>query len=151
MQRRTAATVTLTVLAYMLATFGVQGASHFALNADHYGAIDIMREQPIVPMGLASMVVQGLVFAYLFPIFNRGPSPIRNGLTFSWLVGAFLASYIVLGEAGKYAVPSIPSWLAVELSTAAVQFTLFGVLLGLVHRYAAVPDAAVPGAAHAGV
>ncbi len=127
-------TIALTVLAYVLTTFLVQGTSHFALNAGYYAGIPIMRDDPIVPFGLGAMVVQGLIFALLFPVFNRGPSPVRNGLLFSWAVGAFLASYVVLGEAGKYAIPSISSWVTVELAAAAVQFTLFGLLLGLLHR-----------------
>ncbi|MGQ0640885.1 MAG: hypothetical protein ACT4P6_08995 [Gemmatimonadaceae bacterium] len=101
-----------------------------------------MRPEPIVPMGLLSMISQGLVFAFLFPTFNRGPNPIRNGLVFSWALGAYLASYIVLGEAGKYAIPSIGSWIAVELSAAAVQFTVFGALRGLLHRRSLAPNAA---------
>lgn len=131
---RKPATVALTVLAYILVTFAVQGASHFAINADHYATMSIMRAQPIIPLGLASMVVQGLLFAWLFPIFSRGEHPIHNGVFFSCAIGAFLASYIVLAEAGKYAIPSLGSWILVEGSTAAVQFIVFGVLLGLIHR-----------------
>ena len=134
MNGRKPATIGLTVLAYMASTFGVQGASHFGLNASYYGSLPIMRTEPIVPMGLTAMIIQGLIFAWLFPWFNRGPHPIRNGVVFSSGIGAFLASYIMLGEAGKYAIPSIASWMIVEGSTAAVQFLVFGVLLGLVHR-----------------
>lgn len=142
MEQRKPSTIVLTVVAYMISTFAVQGASHFAVNADHYAAITIMRAEPIVPMGLLSMVIQGLVFAYLFPVFNRGLNSIKDGVLFSWTIGAFLASYIALGEAGKYAIPSISSWIAVELSAAAVQFTVFGVLLGLLHRRSAEARAA---------
>ncbi|HEV8365752.1 MAG TPA: hypothetical protein VGQ52_19720, partial [Gemmatimonadaceae bacterium] len=63
MERRSPMTIVLTVLAYMIVTFGVQGASHFAINAEHYAAISIMRSEPIIPMGLASMIIQGLLFA----------------------------------------------------------------------------------------
>jgi hypothetical protein len=139
MERRNSATIVLTVVAYALTTFVVQGASHFAINAEHYAGISIMRAEPIVPMGLASMVIQGALFALLFPAFNRDGRTMRNALVFSWALGGFLASYIVLGEAGKYAIPSIPSWIAVELSAAAVQYTLFGVLLGLLHRRSVAP------------
>ena len=55
-------------------------------------------------------------------------------MRFSWALGAFLASYIVLGEAGKYAIPSLASWIAVEGGVAFVQYSLFGILLGLIHR-----------------
>lgn len=134
MKPRKPITIIVTVLAYVITTFAVQGGSHFAINADHYAAIPIMRAEPVVAMGILSMLIQGVLFALLFPTFNRGSNPVRNGIVFSWALGGFLASYIVLGEAGKYAIPSIPSWIAVEASTALVQFTVFGALLGLIHR-----------------
>ena len=130
-------TVLLTVIAYVVATFGVQGTSHFVINASHYANIPIMRTEPLVPMGLASMVVQGLIFAWLFQTFNRRGHPIRDGVIFSCALGGFLASYIVLGEAGKYAIPSIGSWIAVEGSAAVVQYVVFGIFLGLLHRRSA--------------
>jgi hypothetical protein len=120
-------------------TFGVQGTSHFVLNKNHYAAIAIMRQEPLVPLGITSMIIQGLIFAWLFPILARAEAPIRSGVVFSLTIGAFLASYIVLGEAGKYAIPSLSSWILVELSAALVQYTVFGVLLGLLHRRPTVP------------
>jgi len=137
MEARKPATVALTVLAYVLVTFGVQGASHFALFADHFAAIPIMRAEPVIAMGVGSMLIQGTLFALLFPTFQHGSNAVWDGVKFSWALGGFLASYIVLGEAGKYAIPSIPSWIAVEGSVAFVQYTLFGVLLGLIHRRSA--------------
>lgn len=136
MERPTPVHLLLTVLAYVFATFAVQGASHFAINADHYATIPFMRDEPIVAMGLTAMVIQGVIFALLFPRIHRGGSAVRDALILSWAIGGFLTSYIVLAEAGKYAVPSTAAWLAVEVGAAFVQFTLFGVLLGLVHRRA---------------
>ena len=134
MRPRSPASTVLTVVAYIIVTFGVQGFSHFVLNADHYAGISIMRTEPIIPLGLGSMVIQGLIFAWLFPTFNHGAHSIRNAVVFSCAIGGFLASYIVLAEAGKYSIPSIGSWIAVEGSAALVQFLLFGVFLGLIHR-----------------
>ena len=113
MESRRPATVALTVLAYVASTFGVQGTSHFALNKDYYAAIPIMRQEPIVAMGITSMIIQGLIFAWLFPVFLRPASPVKSGVVFSLTIGAFLASYIVLGEVGKYAVPSVSSCIGV--------------------------------------
>jgi hypothetical protein len=134
MEARKPATVALTVFAYVVTTFGVQGTSHFALNKEHYAAIPILRTEPLIPLGITSMLIQGLIFAYLFPVFRRAETPIRSGILFSLTIGGFLASYIVLGEAGKYAIPSVSSWFFVEFSAALVQYAVFGVLLGLVHR-----------------
>ena len=134
MGTRRATSVILTVLAYVLATFAVQAVSHFAINVEHYRSISYMRAQPIFFLGVLSMLIQGTVFGLLFPIFDLGSSRIRSGLLFSWILGGFLASYIVLAEPGKYAVPSVTSWVRVELVAAAAQFTLFGILLGVVHN-----------------
>lgn len=125
--------VLLTVVAYVVATFVVQATSHFVLNAEHYRSISIMRAEPVFALGFTSMLIQGLLFGLLFPVFDSDRKPIRNGLVFSWAMGLFLASYITLAEAGKYVVPSLVSWIGVEAGAAAAQFTLFGVLLGLIH------------------
>src|SRR5688572_11076389 len=137
--------IALTVVAYVLTTFAVQGTSHFAINADHFAAIPIMRAEPMIPLGLTSMVIQGLIFAWLYPIYDSSASTLRKSIGFSWLIGGFLASYIVLGEVGKYAIPSVSSWIAVEALAAFAQFTLFGVWLGLIHRARAT--SAVPATA----
>jgi hypothetical protein len=130
----TPATLALTVAAYVAATFGVQGASHFGVNAAHYAGVDMMRADPVIPLGITSMLIQGVTFAVLFPRFRDPARPVLSAVWFSWAIGGFLASYIALGEAGKYDVPSIPAWIAVEAVAAFAQFTVFGVLLGLVHR-----------------
>lgn len=134
MEPRKPATVGLTVLAYVVTTFGVQGTSHFAINKEHYAAISIMRPEPLIALGITSMLIQGLIFAWLFPVFMRASSPVKSGVVFSLTIGAFLASYIVLGEAGKYSVPSLSSWIGVEATAALVQYAVFGTLLGLLHR-----------------
>ena len=57
-----------------------------------------------------------------------------TALRFAWVMGAFLTAYTALVEAAKYTVPSVAAWIGVELSAAAVQFTLFGVLLYFAFR-----------------
>ncbi len=51
-------------------------------------------------------------------------------------MGLFLLSYIAFAEVAKYAVPSPVAWIAVELASGLVQFTIFGALLGVVYRRA---------------
>ena len=144
MQRRPGK-IAVTVVAYVLISFAVQGTSHFAINADHYAAIPIMRPEPMIALGITSMVIQGFIFGWLYPVYANGASTLRKSIGFSWLIGGFLASYIVLGEVGKYAIPSVSSWIAVEAGAAFAQYTLFGVCLGLIHRAGAtnpIPAAA---------
>ena len=59
-----------------------------------------------------------------------------------------LAVLVYVAEAGKYSVPAVGSWIVVELGAGFVQFTLYGALLGWVHR-ARVPQAVISSGAGA--
>ena len=124
----------LTVLGYVVATFAVQGASHFAVFAKHYADIGILRAQPEFMLGFASMLVQGTILSVVFARSRYTTESLTGAVKLAWLFGLFLLSYISLAEAGKYAIADVPSWIAVELSTGLVQFTLIGVFLWLAHR-----------------
>ena len=120
MVKRTA----LTVLAFMSVSFAVQGLSHFVINADHFATISFMREDPILPMGFAAMIIQALIFSFVMTQLWPGGATIRKGLIVSACFGLFLASYIVLAEPAKYAAPSIQAWMLTESIASFIQFGL---------------------------
>ena len=124
----------LAVLAYVVATFATQAVSHFGVNAAHYAAVTYLRAQPIFALGVLSMLIQGTIMSYLYAQLPRSGRSIGHAVLFAWLVGSILVSYEALAEAAKYGVPSVASWIAVEVAAGFVQFTFYGVLLGLVHR-----------------
>ena len=124
----------LTVLGYMVATFATQATSHFVLFAQHYAAVPFIKREPIFALGFLSMIIQGTVMSFVFANSRLSGKSILHAVMFAWLFGAFFVSYISLGEAAKYAVPSIQSWIAVELLSGFVQFTLAGIFLGFAHR-----------------
>jgi hypothetical protein len=127
----------LAVLGYIVATFVTQAASHFVLFTQHYAAVPWIKPDPVFAFGITSMIVQGAILSFVYSrsAFNSGR--LFDAITLSWLFGAFLVSYIGLGEAAKYAVPDMASWIGVECASGAVQFTLAGILLALAHRGAA--------------
>lgn len=124
----------LSVLAYAVATFITQAVSHFIVNADHYASVTFIRKETIFPLGIFSMLIQGSILAYLYPRTMGARRSIADACKFAWLAGGILVSYIALAEAAKYSVPSVPSWVTVEAVAGFVQFTFYGVLLGIVHR-----------------
>jgi hypothetical protein len=126
----------LAILAYVAATFAVQATSHFLLGAEHYASVPFMRKDPIIALGLLSMLIQGAVFSALSLRAVRRERAYRDAMVFAWLVGAVIVSYIALGEAGKYAVPAIDRWIGQEVVAGFLQFSLYGALLGLVHAKA---------------
>jgi len=124
----------LSVLAFILATFVTQAASHFGVNAEHYRAVAHLRAEPIFPLGMLAMLIQGSVLSYLYVRTRFARHSVRDAVLFAWLAGGFLVSYIALAEAAKYRVPQIGSWIAVEAIAGFAQFTIYGILLGLIHR-----------------
>ncbi len=124
----------LTVLAFVVATFGTQAPSHFLVFADHYAALTYIRKETLFQFGVLAMLIEGVVLSVLYTRFSGGQSTMKSALGFSWLMGAFLVSYTAFGEAAKYMVPSVASWIAVELGVGLVQYTVFGLLLGLVYH-----------------
>ncbi|WP_299683971.1 hypothetical protein [uncultured Tateyamaria sp.] len=129
----------LSVLAFAVVSFAAQGLSHFAVNADHFAAITHLRADPVIPMGLAAMVVQGGIMSVALHRWHPRRARVTDGLAIALAFGVFLVSYIALVEPAKYTVPDIRAWIAVEAVVGAVQFTLFGVVLGAIHAWPGQP------------
>ncbi len=125
--------ILLTTLAFIVATFAVEGTSHFVINKAFYAGIPFMRAEPIVAMGFVTMIVQGIVMGWMYPKFHNAERPIRSGWTFAMCIAVILGGYIAIVEPSKYMVPSIRSWVMVEGTAAFLQMSLFGILLGLIH------------------
>ena len=79
----------LGVAAYLVPTFPIAYAWHLVWFAPSYDALGIYRPDPIIPFGLISMLIQGVIFSLAYPRFfpDRGGLVLRQGL----LYGAGLA------------------------------------------------------------
>ena len=122
------------VAAFMLVSFAVQGLSHFVINKAHYGAIHFMRADPIMPMGLLAMIIEGFILSFALAAWRGKLATPRDGLILSAAFGLFLVSYIALAAPAKYAVPAIQNWMMIESLAGFVQFTVYGLLLGMIHQ-----------------
>jgi hypothetical protein len=121
-------------VAYIAVTFGSAGAWHLGLFKQTYDRLGMFtRQQPIIWLGLASMVIQGAVMAYVYPRFYAGGSPIMTGALFGLLMGLFMGSNAVLAEAGKNEVASLRTWILLEGAFYLVWPVLFGMTIGLVY------------------
>ena len=90
------------------------------------------RADPIIPLGMATMLIQGGVMAWLYPRWYRGGTPALEGTKFALLFGVFLYSASTLATIAKVAVAD--PWQFVLLSGIfhALQFGLCGAAIGLV-------------------
>ena len=127
---------TLAFFAYLLPTFATGFIWHLVAFHDVYERLGIYRPEPIIPLGFASMLVQGLIFAWAYPrLFDTAReawigSALRAGLVFA----ALSWSFTTLAVAAKHPMASMPDYLLVETAFTAVQFTLVAPLMALAWR-----------------
>jgi hypothetical protein len=122
-------------LAYVVVTFALGFIWHLVLFKELYAKLGIYSrlDDPIVPLGLSAMLIQGAVLAYLYPLLARPGNLLLEGLRFGLIMGLFIASSAVLAEAAKQRVTSLPTWLVVETIYYAIQFALCGIAIAFVH------------------
>ena len=130
----------LAVVAYVVVTFAVAASWHLVFFKDLYDQLAIFsRKEPLIPLGIASIAIQALVLAYLYPALYKGGNPAREGLKFGLLIGALMASIAVFAEAGKQNVSSLSTWLVFESIYYLLQFGVVGVVIGLIYGRSRIP------------
>ena len=135
----------LATLGYLVPTFVLGYTWHFWLFPGVYEALGIYnRPDPIIPLGVLSMLVQGVIMAYLYRFFQRGDRPVARGIWFGLLMGTFLFSVSTLANAAKMMVTSMGTWLLVQTAFHVIQFVVAGALIGLAYGKRPAPARDVP-------
>lgn len=124
----------LSVLAFIALSFLVQGLNHFVINKTYYAGIDFARPEPVLLLGILTMVIQGIVLTAAMTKIAPTGNRLKDGFLVSLAFGLFLAAYIALAEPAKYTAPSISSWFITEGLVSTVQFVIVGFALGLIHK-----------------
>lgn len=121
--------------AYIVTTFILGFVWHLVLFKATYQQLGIFSriDDPIIPLGLIAMILQGLVLAYLYPLISRGGAVLPEGLRFGLLMGLFMASSAVFAEAAKQRVTSLPTWLVLESVYYLIQFSLAGLAIAFAY------------------
>lgn len=120
-------------LAYFLVSFALGVSWHFVFFKDLYHALGAYnRQEPIIPLGITSMLAQGIILAYLFPYYYQGNAPIKEGLIFSWIMGLYMYTLTTINFAAKSEVSSITTWFLIQAAFHFLQFTLTGLFFGMI-------------------
>lgn len=125
----------LAVLAYLVPTFPLGYFWHMVTFADRYHRFDMYRDEVIIPMGLASMVIQALAFAWVYSrLFPATRVPWQRGaLGFGCIFGVVAWSFVVLRVAAKYRMTSVQDFIVLETGFTALQFAVVSSLIALAH------------------
>src|SRR6188474_346591 len=133
--------VAMAALAAWLVYLGLSYVVHGVLLADIYSQHAGMRppddQQTILPFGLAFALVGFFAFAYAYAKGYEGGNGLQEGLRFGVLVGIMLCTF---GTIWEYMVwPVGRRLLAAWLIDYIVEFALYGIVVGLIYKPAALP------------
>lgn len=130
-----AARFILTSFSYIIPTMIAGYTWHLIIFRELYDSLGIYnRAEPIIPLGFTSMIIQGLIMAYLFPFYAKDNYTVGTGVKFSLLMGLFLFSISTLANAAKMQVADMQSWVLIQVAYTIVQFGIVGILIGLVNK-----------------
>jgi hypothetical protein len=116
----------LGVLAYLLPTFALGYVWHLVLFKEYYESLSIYRADVVIPLGFSSMVIQSVLFAW---IYQRGFVPTSASLSSRViryaLLGALLSwSFTTLAVGAKHMMSSVPRFMVIETAFTAVQWLM---------------------------
>jgi hypothetical protein len=122
--------------AYLLPSFPLGYFWHLAIFAEAYQRLEMYRAELIIPMGLASMLIQAAFFSWAYPrLFSIeraswGASARRGTAIFAVLAWSFTT----LPVAAKYRMASVADFMALETGFTLLQFAIVTPLIALAYR-----------------
>lgn len=124
------------VAAYLIPTFPLGYWWHLRIFRARYDALAMYREQVIIPFGLASMIIQALLFAWLYPrLFDTSHDAwLTSAAQFGGVFGILAWSLAVVPVAAKYRMNSVHRFLGLETAFTLVHYALVSPLIALAWR-----------------
>jgi hypothetical protein len=126
----------LAVLAYLVPTFALGFVWHLVLFKDYYESLAIYRADVIIPLGFLSMLVQSVLFAWIYDrMFASTSSPTASLILKYAILGALLSwSFTTLAVGAKNIMNSVPRFMVIETAFTAVQWLMVAPLTVLAFR-----------------
>ncbi len=128
-------------LAYALVTFPLAVLWHAVLFRSFYDRFGYFEGEPSFALGLLTIVIQGAILSLLYPHVAFAGSGVGRGLKYALAMGGFFWTSHVLAFLAKQQVDGAALFLAMETGYLAVQFGVFGLLIGAIAERLSVPEA----------
>lgn len=121
-------------LVYIVLTFPLAYVWHLTVFKDRYAALQVYRATVLPQFGLASMIIQGIVFGiiYLGVIAPMAEGWLIKGLAYAALGGLLSWSFTTVAPAAKSPMASIRDFFVIETAFTAVQWIVVGLVTALV-------------------
>jgi hypothetical protein len=125
----------LAALAYIIPTFPLGYFWHLTIFRDTYAALSVYRPDILIPLGVASMLIQGLIWAYVYwRLFSR-ETVVVGALKFAALAMPLAWSFLVVAVSAKHHMSSVSGFLLIESAFIAVQYLVVSPLIALAFAY----------------
>ncbi len=92
------------------------------------------REQPIIQLGIAATLIQGIVIGYLYPFYYKGGTAVVQGIKFNLVIGLMTYTAMGFATAAKFQIEPISVFLIYHTVFQFIQFILTGTALGLIYK-----------------
>jgi hypothetical protein len=119
---------------YFILTMAIAYPWHLILFNDLYEEMGAFtRDEPIIPLGMLAITIQGIVIAYLYPCWYKKGNPVINGVKFSLIIGLMVYTVMGFTMAAKIDIKPVSTFLFFNTMFQFLQFTVTGVALGLIY------------------
>ena len=124
------------VAAYVVPTFPLGYFWHLSTFKPNYDALQIYRPDVIIPIGLSSMIIQGLIFAWIYPrLFSTARYDwLASAAKFFAVFGLLAWSFLVLPTAAKVHMTSVVDFMTLETGFTILQYLVAAPLIALAWR-----------------
>lgn len=124
----------LAIAAYLFPTFPLGYFWHLSWFAEQYHQLNLYRPDVIIPMGLTSMLIQAVLFAWSYPRLFGQLSWQAGAAKFAVMFGLLAWSFTTLPIAAKYQMTSVTNFMWLETSFTILQFAVVAPLIALSHQ-----------------
>ena len=121
------------VLAYMLPTFPLGFFWHLTIFADYYKSLHVYREDIVIPFGIVSMLIQGVIWAIIYERLFSGESIVKGAIKFALLACPLAWTFMVLAVSAKHMMSSVSGFLLIETAFILLQYTIVSPLIAIIY------------------
>ncbi len=125
----------LAALAYIIPTFPLGYLWHLEIFRHTYASLAVFRIDIAIPLGVASMVIQAVIWAYLYWRLFRHQTVVVGALKFAGLAALLAWSFMVVAVAAKHHMSSVSGFVAIETPFIVVQYVVVSPLIALAFSY----------------
>ncbi len=123
----------LAVAAYMLPSFPLGYLWHLNVFADYYKALQVYRDDMLLPFGLLAMAVQGVAWSVLYARLFAGEPVLRGAWKFAALAAPLAWSFMVIAVGAKHHMASVSGFVGIETAFILVHYAVVSPLIALVY------------------